>query len=97
MIAAVTFSALFLISYLIYHAGAGSVRLQKQGWIRPVYFVILFSHTILAALMIPLLLSTLHRALSGEFARHRHIARWTFPVWTYVSATGVVVYWILYW
>jgi uncharacterized membrane protein YozB (DUF420 family) len=96
MIAAVALSMVFLASYLIYHAEAGTVRLQKQGWIRPAYFAILISHTTLAVLVLPLVFLTLRQAFARRFSRHRCIARWTLPVWLYVSATGVVVYWILY-
>lgn len=96
MLAAVATSSLFLIFYLYYHAHVGSVRFQGQGWSRPVYFAILISHTILAAAVVPLVLITLSRALQGKFDRHRVIARWTYPVWLYVSVTGVVVYVMLY-
>jgi len=96
MLAAFTTSCLFLVSYLIYHAQVGSVRFQSRGWIRSVYFTILTSHTILAAVIVPLVIVTLRRALRREFPRHRKIARWTLPLWAYVSVTGVVVYWLLY-
>jgi putative membrane protein len=96
MIAALITSGLFLISYLYYHAHVGSVHFQGQGWSRPVYFAILISHTILAALVVPMVIVTLSRALRERFDRHRAIARWTFPVWMYVSVTGVVVYVMLY-
>jgi putative membrane protein len=96
MVAALVTSSLFLISYLYYHAHVGSVHFQGQGWSRPVYFTILISHTILAALVLPLVIITLSRALRERFDRHRAIARWTFPVWMYVSVTGVVVYVMLY-
>jgi uncharacterized membrane protein YozB (DUF420 family) len=96
MIAAVITSSLFLISYIWYHAHAGVVRFQGQGWSRPVYFTILISHTILAAAVVPLVLITLMRALRGRYDRHRLIARWTYPVWMYVSITGVVIYLLLY-
>jgi len=96
MLAAFTTSCLFLVSYLFYHAQVGSVRFQSQGWIRSVYFTILTSHTILAAVIVPLVIVTLRRALRREFPRHRKIARWTLPLWAYVSVTGVVVYWLLY-
>ncbi|HSE49200.1 MAG TPA: DUF420 domain-containing protein [Terriglobales bacterium] len=96
MIAAVSTSALFLISYLTYHAQAGSVRFQGQGWVRPLYFAILLTHTVLAAAIVPLVLVTLARGLRGNFDRHRAIARWTYPVWLYVSVTGVVIYLMLY-
>ena len=87
---------LFLISYLIYHFHVGSVPFKGQGWIRAVYFTILLTHTILAAAVVPLALVTLSRALKNRFPAHRRIARWTFPVWLYVSVTGVVVYVMLY-
>jgi uncharacterized membrane protein YozB (DUF420 family) len=96
MLAAVTCSAVFLASYLVYHAQVGSVRFTGTGAIRTVYFAILVSHTVLAAAILPLVLVTLRRALRGDFARHRAIARITFPIWAYVSVTGVVVYWMLY-
>jgi len=97
MLGAVLCSTLFLTSYLIYHYEVGSVRFQGQGWIRPVYFTILITHTILAAAVVPLALITLTRALREKFDAHRRIARWTLPIWLYVSVTGVVVYWMLYW
>lgn len=96
MIAAVTTSTLFLIFYLIYHYKVGSVGFQGQGAIRPVYFTILLTHTVLAAVIVPLVLVTFARALKGNFERHRRIARWTLPIWLYVSVTGVVVYLMLY-
>jgi len=96
MITAVVTSSLFLASYLYYHAHVGSVRFQGQGWSRPVYFSILISHTILAAATLPLVIVTLSRALSQRSASHRAIARWTFPIWLYVSVTGVVIYFMLY-
>ena len=97
MLTAFTCSILFLISYLVYHSQVGSVGFKGRGWIRPVYFAILLSHTILAAAVVPLVLITLRRALRENFAAHRRIARWTFPIWLYVSVTGVIVYWMLYW
>lgn len=96
MVAALSVSALFLISYLFYHYNHGSTRFSGQGWARPVYFVILISHTILAVVIVPLIIVTLRRAWRGDFARHRRIARWTFPLWLYVSITGVLVYLMLY-
>jgi putative membrane protein len=96
MIAAVTCSALFLISYVVYHAQAGSKPFEGSGRIRLVYFVILVSHIILAAAIVPMVLVTLARALYARYERHRAIARWTLPVWLYVSVTGVVVYVMLY-
>ena len=96
MIAALVSSTVFLVSYLYYHAHVGSVHFRGQGWSRPIYFTILISHTILAALVVPMVIITLSRALRERFDRHRAIARWTFPVWMYVSVTGVVVYMMLY-
>jgi putative membrane protein len=96
MLSATITSALFLISYLVYHYRAGTVHFQRQGWLRPVYFVVLGSHTILAALILPLVLFTLRQAWKGRFGRHRKIARWTLPLWLYVSITGVIVYVMLY-
>lgn len=89
-------SCLFLTSYLIYHYNVGSVPFEKQGWIRPLYFTILITHVILAATIVPLVLVTLYRAWRKNFDRHRRLARWTFPIWMYVSVTGVVIYWMLY-
>jgi len=89
-------SIVFLISYLTYHVQVGSVRFAGQGWIRPVYFTLLASHTILAAAIVPLALVTVSRALRARFDRHVRIARVTLPLWLYVSVTGVIVYWMLY-
>jgi uncharacterized membrane protein YozB (DUF420 family) len=97
MLAAFGCSILFLVSYLIYHFQVGSVAFKGQGWIRPVYFTILITHTVLATAVVPLALVTLVRALRERFDAHRRIARWTFPIWLYVSVTGVIVYWMLYW
>ncbi|MEK7340860.1 MAG: DUF420 domain-containing protein [Candidatus Binatota bacterium] len=96
MLSAFTTSTLFLISYLTYHFQVGSVPFKGPGWIRVVYFTVLISHTILAATIVPLVLVTLTRALKGSFDRHKRIARWTLPLWLYVSITGVIVYWMLY-
>ncbi|HTO94470.1 MAG TPA: DUF420 domain-containing protein [Bacteroidota bacterium] len=96
MIAAVTCSALFLTSYVIYHASVGSVHFAGEGGARAVYFAILTTHTLLAALVPPLAIITLARGLRGRFKSHRKIARWTLPVWLYVSVTGVLVYVMLY-
>jgi uncharacterized membrane protein YozB (DUF420 family) len=96
MIAAVITSSLFLASYIYYHAHVGSVGFPGQGWVRPVYFALLISHTLLAAAVVPLVLLSLIAALRGRFDRHRRIARWTYPIWLYVSITGVLVYIILY-
>jgi uncharacterized membrane protein YozB (DUF420 family) len=96
MLTAVCTSTLFLTSYLYYHWHVRSVHFQGEGWSRPVYFAILISHTILAATIVPLVIITLSRALRERFDRHRAIARWTFPLWLYVSVTGVVIYFMLY-
>src|SRR5215469_15265379 len=96
MIAAVVTSSIFLACYLYYHAHVGSVHFPGQGWVRSLYFTILISHTILAATVVPLVLLTLSYALRERFDKHRRIARWTFPVWLYVSVTGVIVYIMLY-
>ena len=96
MITALVSSSLFLISYLYYHWQVGSVHFQGEGWSRPVYFTILFTHTVLAAAIVPMVIITLNRALRERFDRHRAIARWTFPLWLYVSVTGVVIYLMLY-
>jgi uncharacterized membrane protein YozB (DUF420 family) len=96
MLAAVICSTGFLASYLWYHAHVGSVRFQGQGVVRPVYFAILVSHTLLAAVVVPLVIITLARGLRARFDRHRAIARWTYPIWLYVSVTGVVIYLMLY-
>jgi putative membrane protein len=96
MLAAFVSSAAFLTSYLIYHATVGSVPFQGQGVVRWLYFAILITHVTLAAAILPLALVTLSRALSAQFDRHRAIARWTLPLWLYVSVTGVVIYVMLY-
>ncbi|PYX93999.1 MAG: DUF420 domain-containing protein [Acidobacteria bacterium] len=96
MLSAVATSALFLSSYLYYHYHVGSVHFRGPGWSRPVYFSILISHTILAAVIVPLIIITLIRALRERFDRHAAIARWTYPLWIYVSVTGVIVYFMLY-
>ena len=96
MISAFGVSILFLASYLWYHAHAGVTRFPGLGWIRPVYYAILLSHTVLAAAIVPLVLVTLARGLRADFSRHARLARWTLPVWLYVSVTGVVVYVMLY-
>jgi putative membrane protein len=96
MLTAVGTSTLFLISYLYYHWHVGSVHFQGRGWSRRVYFSILISHTILAATIVPLVIITLSHALWARFDRHRAIARWTYPIWLYVSVTGVVIYVMLY-
>src|SRR5262245_3991785 len=96
MLLAFGFSAVFLVSYVVYHAQAGSRPFAGTGWIRPVYFTLLISHIVLAAVIVPLVLTTILRAWRGDFGRHVLIARWTLPIWLYVSITGVVVYWMLY-
>jgi uncharacterized membrane protein YozB (DUF420 family) len=96
MLAALGTSLLFLTSYLIYHAHIGSRPFTGQGWVRPVYFSILISHTVLAAAVPFLAIITLFRALRERFDRHVRIARWTLPIWFYVSVTGVIIYWMLY-
>lgn len=96
MLSALAVSCLFLASYLYYHAHIGSKPFAGVGWIRPVYFAILISHTVLAVAIVPLALVTLARALRERFDRHRRIARWTLPIWLYVSVTGVVIYLLLY-
>jgi putative membrane protein len=96
MLAACGVSAAFLVSYVCYHYVAGSRPFLGQGWLRAVYFPILISHIVLAATMVPFVLTTVYRALSGDFVRHVRIARLTLPVWLYVSVTGVVVYLLLY-
>ena len=96
MIAAVTASALFLVCYLIFHFKVGNILFLGQGWVRPVYFTILISHVVLAIVIVPLAIITLNRALRARYDRHRAIARWTWPLWMYVSITGVIVYFMLY-
>ncbi|HEY7914145.1 MAG TPA: DUF420 domain-containing protein [Blastocatellia bacterium] len=96
MIAAVSASILFLISYLIYHFNVGATSFRGEGLARPVYFFILITHTVLATIIVPFVIVTLRRALKGQYDRHRKIARWTFPMWLYVSVTGVIVYLMLY-
>jgi putative membrane protein len=96
MLSALAVSVLFLVSYVAYHAQYGSVRFTGQGAVRAVYFFILITHIILAAAIVPLVAVTVVRALRGDFARHRRVARWTYPLWLYVSVTGVVVYLMLY-
>lgn len=96
MIAAFTASALFLVSYVVYHAQVGSVRFTRQGFVRPLYFSILVTHVTLAAAVLPLAILTLSRGLQARYPKHRAIARWTLPIWLYVSVTGVLVYVLLY-
>lgn len=96
MLSAIGTSTLFLASYLYYHAHAGTTRFTATGWVRPIYFVILLTHTVLAIAIVPLVVVTVYRALRGDFLRHRRIARVTLPVWLYVSVTGIAVYLMLY-
>jgi putative membrane protein len=102
MIGAFVASSVFLVSYVLYHSllayylGQGPTKFKGQGFIRPVYFTILISHTLLAIVIVPIVIITLVRALRGRFEEHRRIARWTLPLWLYVSVTGVVVYLMLY-
>lgn len=96
MLSAAVCSALFLLSYLIYHYNVGSVKFQGEGWSRPVYFTILLSHTILAVVLVPMAIITLYRGLTGKFELHTKISKKTFYIWCYVSLTGVLVYLMLY-
>jgi uncharacterized membrane protein YozB (DUF420 family) len=96
MLTAFSTSILFLISYLFYHAHVGSIPFKGIGIARPLYFTILISHTILAAVIVPMIIVTLFRGLSSRFDKHKKLARWTLPIWLYVSVTGVVVYVMLY-
>jgi putative membrane protein len=96
MIAALSASALFLVSYLTYHYLHGSTKYSRHDWTRPVYFAILLSHTVLAVVNVPLVVMTVVRAARKRFDAHRRIARWALPVWLYVSVTGVAVYLMLY-
>jgi putative membrane protein len=96
MLSAFVVSCVFLVCYLVYHYNVGSVRFDKPGWVRTVYLWILATHTVLAATVPVLAIITLNRALKARFAKHRAIARWTYPIWLYVSVTGVIVYLLLY-
>ncbi len=96
MVSAFSVSTVFLASYLVYHYRVGHMVFQGQGWIRPVYFALLISHTVLAIVIVPLILVTLRRAWLEKFDKHRFIARWTLPLWFYVCVTGVIVYLMLY-
>lgn len=96
MLTAVGFSVLFLCSYIVYHLQVGSRPYGGEGWLRTLYLSILLTHTLLAVAIVPLVSTTLYRALRSQFARHARLARVTFPIWLYVSVTGVVVYWMLY-
>jgi putative membrane protein len=96
MITAFITSSLFLVCYVVYHAQVGSVRFTRQGFVRPLYYTILITHVTLAVSVVPLAIITLTRGLKGRFVQHKRIARWTFPIWLYVSVTGVLVYVLLY-
>ncbi|HWP43201.1 MAG TPA: DUF420 domain-containing protein [Blastocatellia bacterium] len=96
MLGAVATSIVFLISYLIYHFNVGATSFKGTGWARPFYFAVLISHTVLAATIVPFVIMTLRRAFRREFSSHRKVARWTLPLWLYVSVTGVIVYLMLY-
>ena len=96
MLSAMGISAIFFASYLFYHWEVGSVKFQGRGIIRTFYFTLLISHTILAVTIVPMVLRTAYLALKGNYAKHRKIAKWTFPIWVYVSITGVFVYLMLY-
>lgn len=96
MISAFASSTFFLVCYLWYHAHHGVTHFAGQGWVRGFYFALLGSHTVLAAVIVPLVLMTLYRALRERFPQHRKVARWALPLWLYVSVTGVLVYWMLY-
>lgn len=96
MLSAAATSTLFLVCYLVYHAAVGSVRFTGQGPVRTVYFAILLTHTVLAAAIVPMVLRTLYLGLKRRDETHRRLARWTFPLWVYVSVTGVVIYLMLY-
>jgi uncharacterized membrane protein YozB (DUF420 family) len=96
MLTAVGLSTLFLCSYIVYHAQVGSHPYAGGGWMRTIYLSILLTHTVLAVAIVPLVSTTLYRALRTQFVRHARLARVTFPIWLYVSVTGVVVYWMLY-
>lgn len=96
MLSAVVTSTLFLACYLTYHAKAGRTVFKEPAWFRPIYLTLLTSHTILAVVIVPMVIVTLTRALRERFDKHKKIARWTWPLWMYVSVTGVVIYWLLY-
>ncbi len=96
MISAFAVSTVFLVSYLVYHYRVGHVAFRGQGWIRPVYFALLLSHTLLAIVIVPMIIVTLRRAWLARFDKHRIIARWTLPLWFYVCVTGVIVYLMVY-
>ncbi len=96
MVSAFALSSLFLVTYLLHHAQVGSVPFQKEGWIRGVYFAVLVPHVALAMVIVPLALFTIYRGWTGRIEKHRKIARWTLPLWLYVSVSGVAVYLMLY-
>jgi uncharacterized membrane protein YozB (DUF420 family) len=96
MLSAVGFSTLFLVSYVVYHLSAGHTQFSGPAWLRPIYYPLLGSHILLAVLVLPLALTTLSRARQAFFNRHRRIARWTLPLWLYVSVSGVAIYLLLY-
>jgi putative membrane protein len=96
MLGALGVSTLFLVSYVVYHYHAGSRPFAGEGWIRPVYFFFLITHIVLAAGIVPLALTTVYRGLAGRLDRHVRLARWTLPIWLYVSVTGVLIYWMLH-
>src|SRR5580698_1627287 len=95
MLAATVFSALFLVSYITYHSFHGDTHFPGQGWVRPAYFALLISHIGLSMVALPLIFATLYFSLTGKFKFHRQVARWTFPIWMYVSVTGVLVFLVL--
>jgi len=95
MFGAILLSVLFLVSYIAHHLYAGDTSFGGEGWIRPVYYTLLITHIVLAALILPFILFTAYRALTGEWQRHKKIARYTWPLWFYVSVSGVVVYWMI--
>ena len=96
MVTAFVLSSLFLVTYLIHHAQVGSVPFSGRGWLRGVYFAVLIPHVTLAAFVVPLALTTIYRGWTSRFTKHARIARWTLPIWLYVSLSGVIVYWMLY-
>ena len=96
MIGAVISSALFLTCYLVYHYNAGRTVFRDPAWFRPIYLAILLTHTLLAVVIVPLVLKTLYHAARRQFDRHKKVARWTWPIWMYVSITGVIIYFLLY-
>lgn len=96
MLIAFIASTAFFISYTVYHANFGATKFSGTGLVRPIYFAILVSHTVLAALIVPMVIITLFRAFKGDFSRHKAIARWTFPLWLYVSLTGILIYLMVY-